>query len=63
MTTIYILRHSQHFRKLLGYYNANKVSKRMNEVLFEILNNNKNKRVAVVFHATAISYLLKNGVI
>ena len=31
----------------------------MNEVLFEILNDNKNKKIAVVTHGTAISTMLK----
>lgn len=38
---------------------ANEVSKRMNEVLLEILNNNKDKTIAIVSHGTAISAMLK----
>ena len=39
--------------------NQIEVRKRMEEVFFEILNANKDKRVAIVSHATAISFLLK----
>ena len=39
--------------------NQIEVRKRMEEVLFEILNANKGKRVAIVSHATAIAFLLK----
>ncbi len=35
------------------------VSDRMYSAIINILNNNKNKRIAIVSHATAISYLLK----
>ena len=35
------------------------VSNRMYSVIIRILNKNKNKRIAIVSHATAISYLLK----
>lgn len=45
--------------KLENGESANEVSKRMNEVLFEILNDNKNKKIAVVSHGTAISTMLK----
>lgn len=38
---------------------ANEVSKRMNEVLLEIINNNKDKIIAIVSHGTAISAMLK----
>ena len=38
---------------------ANEVSKRMNEVLLEIINNNKDKTIAIVSHGTAISAMLK----
>ena len=38
------------------------VRKRMEEVFEEILNANKNKRVIIVNHSTATSFLLKNGV-
>ena len=40
MTTIYILRHSQPFRKLLGNYNANEVEQIRNE---KNIKKNKNK--------------------
>lgn len=36
---------------------------RMYSTILEILNKNRNKRIAIVSHGTAISYLLKNGVI
>ncbi len=39
------------------------VSKRMNEALSEILNSNKGKVIAIISHVTAISTMLKNGVI
>ncbi|MGN1000451.1 MAG: histidine phosphatase family protein [Bacilli bacterium] len=45
--------------KLENGESANEVSKRMNDVLFEILNGNKNKTIAVVSHGTAISTMLK----
>ena len=35
------------------------VSNRMYSTIMKILNENKNKRIAIVSHATAISYLLK----
>lgn len=35
------------------------VADRMYSTIMEILNENKNKRIAIVSHATAISYLLK----
>ena len=38
---------------------ANEFSKRMNEVLLEIINNNKDKTIAIVSHGTAISAMLK----
>ncbi len=38
---------------------ANDVSKRMNEVLLEIINNNKDKTIAIVSHGSAISAMLK----
>ncbi len=38
---------------------ANEVSKRMNEVLIEILNKNQGKNIAVVSHGTAISTMVK----
>ena len=38
---------------------ANEVSKRMNEVLLEIINNNKDKTIAIVSNGTAISAMLK----
>lgn len=38
---------------------ANEVSKRMNEVLLDIINNNKDKTIAIVSHGTAISAMLK----
>lgn len=36
------------------------VSNRMYSTILKILNENKNKRIGIVSHATAISYLLKN---
>ncbi len=45
--------------KLPNGESANEVSKRMNEVLSEILNGNKNKTIAIISHATAISTMLK----
>lgn len=45
--------------KLPNGESANEVSKRMNEVLFDILSNNKNKNIAIISHATAISTMLK----
>ena len=44
--------------KLPNGESANEVSTRMNEVLLEILNKHKNKRVAIVSHGTAISAML-----
>lgn len=38
----------------------NEVRKRMSATILEILNENKNKTIAIFSHATAISYLLKN---
>lgn len=45
--------------KLDNGESTNEVSKRMNEILLEILNDNKGKTIAVVSHATAISTMLK----
>ena len=45
--------------KLPNGESANEVSKRMNKVLFDILSNNKNKNIAIISHATAISTMLK----
>ena len=45
--------------KLPNGESANEVSKRMNEVLSDILINNKNKSIAIISHATAISTMLK----
>ena len=39
------------------------VRNRMYSTIIKILNENQGKRVAIVSHGTAISYLLKNGVI
>lgn len=39
------------------------VRDRMYFTILEILNKNKNKRIAIVSHGTAISYLLNKGVI
>ena len=44
--------------KLPNGESANDVSKRMNEVLSEILENNKDKKIAIVSHGTAISTML-----
>lgn len=38
----------------------NEVRKRMSTTILEILNENKNKTIAIFSHATAISYFLKN---
>ena len=38
---------------------ANEVSKRMNEALSEILDNNVDKKIAIISHGTAISTMLK----
>ena len=45
--------------KLENGESANEVSKRMNEALFEILNKNQGKKIAVVSHGTAISTMVK----
>ena len=45
--------------KLPNGESANEVSKRMNEVLSDILINNKNKNIAIISHGTAISTMLK----
>lgn len=45
--------------KLENGESANEVSKRMNEVLFEILNKNQGRNIAVVSHGTAISAMVK----
>lgn len=45
--------------KLDNGESINEVSKRMNEVILEILNQNKNNRIAIVSHGTAISAMLK----
>lgn len=45
--------------KLPNGESADEVSKRMNEVLLEILSNNKDKNVAIVSHGTAITTMLK----
>ena len=45
--------------KLPNGESANEVSKRMNEVLFEILDINKDKKIAIISHGTAISTMLK----
>ena len=45
--------------KLDNGESTNEVSKRMNEILLEILNDNKGKAIAVVSHGTAISTMLK----
>ena len=45
--------------KLDNVESTNEVSKRMNEILLEILNDNKGKTIAVVSHGTAISTMLK----
>lgn len=39
------------------------VSNRIYSTIMKFLRENKNKRITIVSHATAISYLLKNGVI
>lgn len=44
--------------KLPNGESADEVSKRMNEVLLEILSNNKDKNVAIVSHGTAITTML-----
>ena len=45
--------------KLDNGESTNEVSKRMNEILLEILNDNKGKTIAVVSHGTEISTMLK----
>lgn len=45
--------------KLKNGESANEVSKRMNNVIKEIINNNRNKNIAIVSHGTAISTMLK----
>lgn len=45
--------------KLPNGESADEVSKRMNDVLLEILSNNKDKNVAIVSHGTAITTMLK----
>lgn len=45
--------------KLPNGESADEVSKRMNEVLLEILSNNKDRNVAIVSHGTAITTMLK----
>ncbi len=45
--------------KLENGESANEVSKRMNEALFDILNKNIGKNIAVVSHGTAISTMVK----
>lgn len=44
--------------KLPNGESANEVSERMNNVLSEIIEHNKNKRIAIVSHGTAISTML-----
>ena len=45
--------------KLKNGESANEVSQRMNNVIKEIINNNRNKNIAIVSHGTAISTMLK----
>lgn len=45
--------------KLENGESLNEVASRMNEVLFEIINNNKDKIIAVVSHGTAITTMIK----
>lgn len=45
--------------KLENGESANEVSKRMNEVLLEILNKNQGKNIALVSHGTTISAMVK----
>lgn len=45
--------------KLSNGESTNDTSNRMNEVLLEILNKNKNKKICIVSHGTAISAMLK----
>ena len=49
--------------KLINGESQKEVRDRMYSVIVKILNEYPNKRIAIVNHATAISYLLKNGVI
>lgn len=44
--------------KLNNGESINEVSVRMNEVVFEILNQNRNKRIVIISHGTAISAML-----
>ena len=44
--------------KLTNGESANDVFKRISEVILEILNNNKNKKIAIISHGTAISIML-----
>lgn len=44
--------------KLTNGESANEVFKRISEVIIEILNNNKNKKIAIISHGTAISIML-----
>lgn len=46
--------------KLINGESANDVFKRISEVILEILNNNKNKKIAIISHGTAISIMLSN---
>lgn len=45
--------------KLENGESANEVSRRMNSVILDILNNNNGKNIAIVSHGTAISAMLK----
>ncbi len=45
--------------KLTNGESVNEVSKRMNEALSEILDVNRNKKIAIISHGTAISAMLK----
>ena len=44
--------------KLPNGESINEVSKRMNEVLLEVINNNKNKKIMIISHATSITAML-----
>ena len=44
--------------KLSNGESANEVFKRISEAILEILNNNKNKKIAIISHGTAISIML-----
>ena len=44
--------------KLTNGESANDVFKRISEVILEILNNNKNKKIAIISHGTAVSIML-----